>query len=282
MRSRAWRRRPTATTAAKASRIRRGRGRSSRTRTTRRCVGCSCSRAPQTRCRSGRTEALKQRARLAARAALPRPPVHLEGTDARWSRLARALRKRTCPSRLARPASARAVRGIPAGIRSKRTPHNRPFEHAQDRSGIPTSLRAGHSADQKNEAVKITSSPGGQTKESGEAAGEEIAVMSSGQAQPDYGKQSVAVTGVVGLDRVLAGGFVRNRVYLVEGMPGSGKTTLAMQYLIEGARQGEPVLYVTLAETQEELAAVAASHGWSLEGVAIYQSVPSEDTLRPE
>jgi circadian clock protein KaiC len=100
--------------------------------------------------------------------------------------------------------------------------------------------------------------------------------MSSGQAQ------SVAATGVVGLDGVLAGGFARNRVYLVEGMPGSGKTTLAMQYLLEGVRQNEPVLYVTLAETREELIAVAASHGWSLEGVAIHQSVPSEDTLRPE
>jgi circadian clock protein KaiC len=55
-----------------------------------------------------------------------------------------------------------------------------------------------------------------------------------------------------------------------------------MQYLLEGARQGEPVLYVTLAETQEELGAVAASHGWSLEGVAVHQSVPSEDSLRPE
>src|SRR5262245_54751997 len=106
--------------------------------------------------------------------------------------------------------------------------------------------------------------------------------MSSGHAQPDDAKSPIAASGIGGLDEILNGGFVRNRVYLVEGMPGSGKTTLAMQYLLHGARQGEAVLYVTLAETREELAAVAASHGWSLEGVAIHPAVPSEDSLRPE
>ena len=65
-------------------------------------------------------------------------------------------------------------------------------------------------------------------------------------------------------------------------MPGSGKTTLALQFLLEGARRGEPVLYVTLSETEEELRGVAASHGWSLDGITIRELVPSEDSLRPD
>ncbi len=70
--------------------------------------------------------------------------------------------------------------------------------------------------------------------------------------------RSVASTNIPGLDDILVGGFTRNRLYLVEGMPGTGKTTLAMQYLMAGAAAGEPVLYVTLSETEEELRAVAA------------------------
>lgn len=89
-------------------------------------------------------------------------------------------------------------------------------------------------------------------------------------------------TGVEGFDDVLGGGFPANRLYLVEGDPGAGKTTLAMQFLMEGARRGEPVLYITLSETEEELHAVARSHGWSLDGVTIYELIPQEDTLRPE
>ncbi len=78
---------------------------------------------------------------------------------------------------------------------------------------------------------------------------------------------SMAATGIAGLDDILAGGFTRNRLFLVEGVPGSGKTTLALQFLLAGAQLGEPVLYVTLSETDEELRAVADSHGWDLDGV---------------
>lgn len=90
-----------------------------------------------------------------------------------------------------------------------------------------------------------------------------------------------AATGIEGLDDVLAGGLAPNRLYLIEGMPGSGKTTLAFQFLMEGARRGEPVLYVALSETEEEIRAVASSHGWSLAGITIRQLTPSEDDLDP-
>ena len=92
-------------------------------------------------------------------------------------------------------------------------------------------------------------------------------------------ESAVAATGVAGLDDILGGGLTPNRLYLLEGMPGSGKTTLAFQFLLEGARRGEPVLYVTLSETTEEIRAVAASHGWSLDGVTIRELVPSEQSL---
>src|SRR3982751_5177100 len=66
-----------------------------------------------------------------------------------------------------------------------------------------------------------------------------------------------SATGMAGLDDILYGGLTPNRLYLIEGVPGSGKTTLAMRYLLEGAKAGEPVLYVTLSETEEELRAMA-------------------------
>ena len=90
-----------------------------------------------------------------------------------------------------------------------------------------------------------------------------------------------SATGIAGLDNILCGGLTPNRLYLIEGVPGSGKTTLALQYLIEGARHGEPVLYVTLSETEEELRAMAKTHGWSLDGVTIRELVPPEETLQP-
>jgi len=90
---------------------------------------------------------------------------------------------------------------------------------------------------------------------------------------------SVALTGVTGLDDVLSGGLAPDRLYLVEGVPGSGKTTLAMQFLLEGARQGQPVLYVTLSESRDELLAVADSHGWSLDAITIRELAPSDESL---
>src|SRR6186997_2062005 len=92
----------------------------------------------------------------------------------------------------------------------------------------------------------------------------------------DTGSERRASTGVVGLDQLLNGGLTPHRMYLVEGNPGAGKTTLAMQFLLEGQRQGEVCLYVTLSETAAELNAVAASHGWSLEGIELFQLEPAE------
>jgi len=83
-------------------------------------------------------------------------------------------------------------------------------------------------------------------------------------------------TGVDGLDDVLHGGLTPNRVYLIEGMPGSGKTTLSFQFLLEAVRRGESALYLTLSETEEEIRAVARSHGWSLDRVGILEVMPHE------
>jgi circadian clock protein KaiC len=88
-----------------------------------------------------------------------------------------------------------------------------------------------------------------------------------------------ALTGIAGLDDVLGGGLTADQLYLIEGVPGTGKTTLALQFLIAGAERGESVLHVTLSETVQELHAIAASHGLSLDGVAIHQVLPSGDTL---
>ncbi len=94
--------------------------------------------------------------------------------------------------------------------------------------------------------------------------------------------RSVASTGIAGLDDIMAGGFTRSRLFLIEGVPGSGKTSLAMQYLIAAASRGEPVLYVTLSETDEELRAVADSHGWVLDGIEIRELTPPEAALDPD
>jgi circadian clock protein KaiC len=89
-----------------------------------------------------------------------------------------------------------------------------------------------------------------------------------------------ARTGIAGLDDVLAGGLTRDRVFLLEGQPGSGKTTVALQFLLEGAEAGETGLYITLSETETELRESAASHGWTLgAGIVIFELVPPESLL---
>jgi circadian clock protein KaiC len=88
-------------------------------------------------------------------------------------------------------------------------------------------------------------------------------------------------TGIAGLDHILEGGYARNRSHLVEGRPGSGKTTLALQFLLDGVRQGERCLYITLTESRRELLSVAGRHGWSLDGLEIYELIPPELSLDP-
>lgn len=92
-------------------------------------------------------------------------------------------------------------------------------------------------------------------------------------------KDARVSTGNTGLDLVLRGGLPANRLFLLEGMPGSGKTTLALEFLLQGVRNGEPVLYVTLSETSEELEIVAQSHGWSLEGIDLFELASADEVL---
>ena len=93
---------------------------------------------------------------------------------------------------------------------------------------------------------------------------------------------SIAATGIEGLDHILLGGFPRNHVYLLQGDPGVGKTTLGLQFLLEGVRNGETAMYITLSETKQELQDVAASHHWDISGVHIYEQLIGEDELEDE
>src|SRR3954468_2454880 len=101
-------------------------------------------------------------------------------------------------------------------------------------------------------------------------------------AEPTNRAPAPLSSGIEGLDDILNGGFTPNRMYLCEGVPGSGKTTLGMQFLAAGARNGESVLYVTLSESAEELHDIGVSHGWSLEGIQIRELIPSERSLEPD
>ncbi len=88
--------------------------------------------------------------------------------------------------------------------------------------------------------------------------------------------------GIEGLDQILGGGLPRNRTYLIQGDPGVGKTTLALQFLLEGARRKESSLYITLSETKEELETVADSHGWDLTTINLFEVSAMEESLKGE
>jgi circadian clock protein KaiC len=102
--------------------------------------------------------------------------------------------------------------------------------------------------------------------------------MNSIQAPIDNAK-----TGIWGLDEILSGGFSRGHLFLLEGAPGTGKTTIALQFLLEGARTGEKCLYITLSETEQELRSGAASHGWTLDDrIEVFELLPPESLLDEE
>jgi len=96
------------------------------------------------------------------------------------------------------------------------------------------------------------------------------------------GVNTQAAMGIGGLDDVLSGGLERGRVFLLEGSPGTGKTTIALQFLRQGAGAGERCLYITLSETEEELRATATAHGWDLQGLELFELVPPENLLDEE
>lgn len=100
--------------------------------------------------------------------------------------------------------------------------------------------------------------------------------------EPIEGDDRWCGSGIPGLDDILRGGFSRDRLYLIEGTPGAGKTTLALQFLMNGAQRGERVLYITLSESSSELQSVAEAHGWSLDGITIHEVLPSENILNPD
>jgi circadian clock protein KaiC len=103
--------------------------------------------------------------------------------------------------------------------------------------------------------------------------------MSPATASPAGTSNDLAGTGIAGLDYILGGGLPRRRLYLVQGDPGVGKTTLALQFLLEGVRRGERSLYITLSETLDEMQAVLQSHGWAAEGLDIFEMDAREQAL---
>src|SRR5688572_14849858 len=101
----------------------------------------------------------------------------------------------------------------------------------------------------------------------------EVRSDSTARAAPS---QTTISTGVAGLDEILRGGIPAGYLYLLMGNAGSGKTTLGLQFLMEGRTRGERVLYVTLSETVNEIEDIARSHGWTLDGIPLQEITPDE------
>lgn len=108
-------------------------------------------------------------------------------------------------------------------------------------------------------------------------------MSNGGSSAAAHGVEAARIsTGSSGLDEILAGGLDSDRLYLLEGCPGTGKTTLALQFLLAGTERGEKALYISLSETEQELRVVAARHGWGLEGVTIFELSSMEEALDPD
>lgn len=110
------------------------------------------------------------------------------------------------------------------------------------------------------------------------ASGKPLDSSTGRQAADGMGEERLA-TGVEGLDHILNGGLPQGHLYLVEGDPGTGKTTLALQFLLAGLKAGEKGMYITLSESKQELEQVAVSHGWKIDEITIYEMIPSDEDL---
>lgn len=109
--------------------------------------------------------------------------------------------------------------------------------------------------------------------------------MDAAQAkiEPDFKNRFPRISfGISGLDDILHGGLPAGHLYLLEGTPGAGKTTIALNLVLSNCEAGQKTLYITLSESKQELLAVAVSHGWRLDHIPIFELVPQEDSLRPE
>lgn len=106
--------------------------------------------------------------------------------------------------------------------------------------------------------------------------------MDAAQARSERDRSPRITFGIPGLDDILHGGLPAGHLYLLEGTPGAGKTTIAMRLALNNCEAGRKTLYITLSESKQELVAVAGSHGWNLDAIPIFELVPQEDSLRPE